>query len=109
MILRRRLRSEIGRAGVSAEHQRCAGYFIERQAWEQAVRHWLAAEDFESAARLIAERGVEWISTGALGSLSSLADSLPAAALEAHPRALAHRAEVARLQGEYAAAGSRLL
>ncbi len=107
-FLRRRLRSEIGRTGISAEHQRCAGYFIERHAWEQGVRHWLAAEDFESAARLIAERGIEWISTGALGSLSSLADSLPAATLEAHPRALAHRAEVARLQGEYEFAHSLL-
>ncbi|MEP6742988.1 MAG: BTAD domain-containing putative transcriptional regulator [bacterium] len=107
-FLRRRLRTEIGRSGVSAEHRRCAGYFIERQAWEQAVRHLLAAEDFASAANLIAERGVEWISTGALGSLSSLADSLPPAALEAHPRALAHRAEVARLQGEYEFAHSLL-
>jgi LuxR family transcriptional regulator, maltose regulon positive regulatory protein len=107
-FLRRRLRSEIGRSGISAEHQRCAGYFIERHAWEPAVRHQLAAEDFASAAGLIAERGVEWISTGALGSLSSLSDSLPAAALEAHPRALAHRAEVARLQGEYEFAHSLL-
>ncbi|MEP6717779.1 MAG: BTAD domain-containing putative transcriptional regulator [bacterium] len=107
-FLRRRLRSEIGRDGVSAEHQRCAGYFIEHQAWEQAVRHLLAAEDFDNAARLIAERGVEWISTGALGSLSSLADLLPPAALEAYPRALAHRAEVARLQGEYEFAHSLL-
>ena len=107
-FLRRRLRSEIGRSGVAAEHQRCAAYFIERHAWETAVRHLLAAEDFDSAARLIAERGVQWISTGALGSLSSLADSLPPAALEAHPRALAHRAEVARLQGEYEFAHSLL-
>ncbi|MFN2498394.1 MAG: tetratricopeptide repeat protein, partial [Pyrinomonadaceae bacterium] len=107
-FLRRRLRSEIGRGGVSAEHQRCAGYFIEHQAWEQAVRHLLAAEDFDNAARLIAERGVEWISTGALGSLSLLADSLPPPALEAYPRALAHRAEVARLQGEFEFAHSLL-
>ncbi len=107
-FLRRRLRSEIGRAGISAEHRRCAGYFIERRAWEQAARHLLAAEDFSSAAKLIAEQGVEWISTGALNSLSSLADSLPAAALEANPRALAHRAEVARLQGDYEFAHSLL-
>ncbi|MCA1606707.1 MAG: tetratricopeptide repeat protein, partial [Acidobacteria bacterium] len=65
------------------------------------MRHLLAAEDFSGAARVIAERGPEWISSGALGSLASLADSLPQAALEAHPRALAHRAEVARLRGEY--------
>ena len=107
-FLRRRLRTEIGRAGVSAEHQRCAAYFIERDIWEQAVRHLLAAEDFDNAAALIAERGVEWISTGALNSLASLADSLPPAAQEAHPRTLAHRAEVARLQGEYEFAHSLL-
>lgn len=100
-FLRRRLRSEIGRAGVAAEHQRCADYFIERQSWEQAARHLLAADDFDKAAKLIAERGSEWISSGAFSSLASLADALPQAAAEAHPRALAHRAEVARLLGEY--------
>ena len=107
-FLRRRLRSEIGRTGVAAEHQRCAAYFIGRLSWEQAVRHLLAAEDFDGAARVIAERGFEWISSGALGSLASLADSLPQAAVEAHPWALAHRAEVARLRGEYEFARSML-
>jgi ATP/maltotriose-dependent transcriptional regulator MalT/DNA-binding SARP family transcriptional activator len=107
-FLRRRLRSEIGRTGVAAEHQRCATYFIGRFAWEQAVRHLLAAEDFDGAAQVIADRGSAWISSGALGSLASLADSLPQAAAEAHPRALAHRAEVARLRGEYEFAHSML-
>jgi DNA-binding SARP family transcriptional activator/Tfp pilus assembly protein PilF len=107
-FLRRRLRSEIGRTGVAEEHQRCAAYFMGRLSWEQAVRHLLAAEDFDGAARVIAERGFEWISSGALGSLASLADSLPQAAVEAHPRALAHRAEVARLRGEYEFAHSML-
>jgi LuxR family maltose regulon positive regulatory protein len=107
-FLRRRLRSEIGRAGVAAEHQRCAAYFIDRSSWEPGVRHLMAAEDFDGAAKLIAERGSEWIATGALGSLASLADSLPQPAVEAHPRALAHRAEVARLGGEYDFAHSLL-
>ena len=57
---------------------------------------------------MIAEKGSEWISSGALGSLASLADSLPPPALEAHPRALQHRAEVARLRGEYESAHSLL-
>ena len=107
-FLRRRLRSEIGRAGVASEHQRCAAYFMGRESWEPAVRHLLAAEDFKGAASLIAERGVDWISSGALGSLASLADSLPQAAIEAHPRALAYRAEVARLRGEYEVAHALL-
>jgi LuxR family maltose regulon positive regulatory protein len=100
-FLRRRLRSEIGRAGVAAEHLRCAEYFAERQVWERAAHHFLAAEDFDRAAKLVAERGAKWIASGALGSLASLADAIPAAALETHPRVLAHRAEVARLRGEY--------
>ena len=105
-FLRRRFRSEVGRAGVAAEQLRCAGYFIERRSWEPAVRHLLAAEDFDRAARLVAEQGGEWIASGALGSLASLTDSLPTTALEAHPRALAHRAEAARLRGEYDASES---
>jgi len=45
-FLRRRLHAEIGHAGLTAEHARYAGYFIERQQWEQAVSHLLAAEDY---------------------------------------------------------------
>jgi ATP/maltotriose-dependent transcriptional regulator MalT/DNA-binding SARP family transcriptional activator len=107
-FLRRRLRSDIGRTGVAEEHTRCATYFMERQSWEQAVRHLLAAEDFEGAAKVIAEHGSEWISSGALQSLASLADSLPQSAIEAFPRALAHRAEVSRLRGDYEVAHSLL-
>jgi LuxR family maltose regulon positive regulatory protein len=103
-FLRRRLRSELGRTGLAAEHTRYADYFLERGAWEQAMSHLLEAEDFERAARVIAEHGGEWIASGALSSLVSSAEALPQAVLEAHPRALAHRAEVARLRGEYDAA-----
>lgn len=105
-FLKRRLRAEIGRTGVAAEHLRCAEYFIERRIWEQAVRHFLAAEDFDRAARLIADHGEEWIVSGALGGLAAVADALPPASLEADPRAMAYRAEVARLRGEYDAAKS---
>jgi LuxR family transcriptional regulator, maltose regulon positive regulatory protein len=103
-FLQRRFRVEEGRAGVAAEHARLAQHFAGRGQWEQAARHLLAAEDFEGAARLIAERGGEWIEAGALASLQQLADALPAEALEARPRSLAHRAEVARLRDEYDAA-----
>ncbi len=103
-FLRRRLRNELGRAGVAAEHQRCAKYFLDRGACEQAVRHLISAEDFDGAAAVIADQGATWITSGAMTSLALLADSLPTAALDEHPRALAHRAEVARLRGEYEAA-----
>jgi LuxR family maltose regulon positive regulatory protein len=100
-FLQRRFRAELGRQSVAAEHARLADYFLEREQWEQAMHHLVAAEDFERAARTIAERGGAWVTAGALSSLAAFADALPAKSLEAHPRALAHRAEVARLRDEY--------
>lgn len=105
-FLRRRLRSEIGRSDVASEHRRFAEHFLSRQSWEPAARHLIAAEDFDQAAMLMAERGGDWITTGPLGSLALMADSLPATSLENYPRALSYRAEVARLRGEYDTAQS---
>jgi len=105
-FLRRRLRSEIGVRGVAAEHVRCADHFLERGDWGQAAHHLLEAEDFDRAGAVIAEHGAEWIASGNLASLALLAEALPAAVLEAHPRAMAHRAEVARLRGEFESAQS---
>ena len=103
-FLHRRLRTEVGFAGVAAEHARLAQFFLEHQAWEQAVSHLLEAEAYDRAAEIIAQHGSAWIASGKLGSLASLAEALPAGSLEAHPRALANRAEVARLRGEFDAA-----
>jgi LuxR family transcriptional regulator, maltose regulon positive regulatory protein len=102
-FLRRRLRTEIGFTGVAAEHARCAAYFAEQGSWEQAVRHLLEAEQFDQAAQIISEHGGAWITSGKLASLASLAEALPAVALEAHPRSLSYRAEVARLRGDFEA------
>ena len=103
-FLRRRLRADLGRARIAAEHARFADYFLEREAWEQAIHHLLAAENFERVAQVVAERGGDWIARGALGSLVSFVEALPQSVLEMYPRTLAHRAEVARLRGKYDAA-----
>jgi LuxR family transcriptional regulator, maltose regulon positive regulatory protein len=100
-FLRSRFRSEAGRDRIAREHARYADHFLNCMAWEPAVRHLLAAEEFERAAATIAERGREWIASGAIGSLASLAEKLPQSVLETHPKALAHQGEVARLRGEY--------
>src|SRR5262245_74855 len=100
-LLRRRLLSEVGRAGVLAEHAQIADFFLSRGNWERAVRHFLEAEEFDRSAKMIAEKGQEWITSGALGALAASADALPAEAMERHPRALTCHAEVARLRGEY--------
>ncbi len=105
-FLRRRLRSEIGQAKVAAEHLRIAEYFLGEGNSEQAMRHFLEAEEFERAARVIADFGQGWIASGALASLSVSADAIPVKAMELYPRALLYRAEVARLRGEYDSAQS---
>ena len=99
-FLRRRLQHELGPAGVAAEHSRYAGYYVEREMWEHAVRHLIAAEDFAGAAAVIAGHGGQWIAAGALASLVSSVEAIPPQAIEAHPRALFYRAEVARLRDE---------
>jgi ATP/maltotriose-dependent transcriptional regulator MalT/DNA-binding SARP family transcriptional activator len=100
-FLRRRLLSEVGRAGVMAEHAKIADFFLSRGNLEQALRHLLEAEEFDRAARVIADKGQEWIASGALGSLSASVDAIPAEVMERHPRAITHRAELARLRGKY--------
>lgn len=99
-FLRKRFRMEFGRPRVLAEHSRYADYFLTCGKWELAMQHLLAAEDFDRAAHLIAEHGGEWIASGALASLVSFAEAVPTDVLEAQPRALAHRAEVARIRGD---------
>jgi ATP/maltotriose-dependent transcriptional regulator MalT/DNA-binding SARP family transcriptional activator len=107
-FLRRRLRNEIGQAGVASEHLRFANYFTERRQWEQAIQHLLEAGEFARAASLVAARGAEWLAGGAFASLVRFVDSLPAEAIEAHPRALFYRAEVARLRGRFESAEKHL-
>ncbi len=100
-FLRRRLRAEVGPAGVAAENLRFADYFVERRQWEQAINHLTEAGEFERAAALIAARGAEWLAGGAFASLVRFVDGLPAEAIESHPRALFYRAEVSRLRGRF--------
>src|SRR5204863_8822574 len=76
-------------------------HFRKAGAWQSAVRHLTDAEAFDQAAEIIGEHGDAWIASGKLGALSSLAEALPAPALEANPRVLSYRAEVARLRGDF--------
>ncbi|HEX7312971.1 MAG TPA: BTAD domain-containing putative transcriptional regulator [Pyrinomonadaceae bacterium] len=99
-FLQRRLSQESGPGEVAAEHARYAVCYLERGEWEQAARHLIATGNFDQAAAVVAERGGHWIAAGALASLVSLIEVLPAEALRAHPRALFYRGEVARLREE---------
>lgn len=99
-FLLRRLRSEVGKAGLARERNRIAGELLAAGSWEQALPFLIDAENFDEAARIVADRGGELIAAGALLTLDSFARRIPEASLEKHPAALLHAAEVARIQGD---------
>ena len=99
-FLLRRLRSEVGHQHVAAERNRIAEYFLQNKKWEMALPYLLNAYSFDRAASVIAETGGEWIAAGAFTSLGLFAEQVPDANLEKFPRALLHKAEIARLQGD---------
>jgi len=99
-FLLRRLRSEIGRAEVAEERNRIAAFYLDNNQWEKALPYLLQAENYERAAQIIAENGGEWLASGAITTLSIFAEKIPLEFLEKYPRALLHKSEIARLQGE---------
>ncbi len=99
-FLVRRLRTEIGRERLAAERTKIAYFFLARRQWEQAMPHLLAAENYERAAKVIAEAGENWLASGAILSLGMFSDRIPEESLNQFPRSLIYKAEVARVQGE---------
>jgi len=99
-FLQRRLRSEIGRAGVSEERRRIADVFQSQGRWEQALPFLIEAEEHDQAAKIVAEHGGELLSAGAFVTLDLFSSRIPAESLEKYPFALLHAAEVARIQGD---------
>ncbi len=107
-FLQRRLRSEIGFAGLAGERSRLADFFLTENQWEKALPFLLEAENFERAAKIIAERGGEWLASGAITTLDNFIAEIPLETLEKYPRALLHKAEISRLRGETAKSSNLL-
>lgn len=99
-FLRKRFSVTVGARQVARQHTSYADFYLTKNRWEQAFQHLTIAENFDRAAELLAAHGASWLSAGALSTLAASAASLPASSLAAHPRAIVHQAEVARLRGE---------
>ncbi len=99
-FLRRKLRSEIGKAGIADEQSRIAGIFLAEGKWEKALPYLLDAESFDEAALIIADRGGDWLAVGANATLEIFADRIPSQFMDLHPRLLLHLAEISRIKGE---------
>ncbi len=107
-FLRRRLRSEIGRSEVENERLRLADFFLSEDQWEKAVPFFLETENFDRAAIIIAERGGEWIESGAITTLDNFIAEIPMRNLAKYPLSLLHKGEISRLRGETAKASTLL-
>ena len=99
-FLQRRLRSEIGRAELERERQRIAEFFFAENQWESAMPFLLEAENFTEATRIIAEKGGEWVESGAITTLDNFINEIPLEFLDKFPRSILRKAEIARLRGE---------
>ena len=99
-FLQRRLRSEIGRAELEKERERLAAFFFAENQWESAMPFLLEAEKFAEATEIIAEKGGEWLESGAITTLDNFISEIPLEFLDKFPRSLLHKAEIARLRGE---------
>lgn len=107
-FLQRHLRSEIGREQINRERDRIGLFFLENDQWERAIPFFLEAENYEKAAAVIAEKGGQWLAGGAITSLGRLIEKIPDREVEKYPHVLLHKAEIARLQGDFEKAASIL-
>ncbi len=99
-FLRRRLRSEIGLVKLENERQRIADFYFGENQWEKALPFLFEVENYEKASEIIGQNGAEWIESGAITTLDNFIGKIPLTVLNRYPRAVLHKAEIARLRGE---------
>jgi LuxR family maltose regulon positive regulatory protein len=74
-------------------HRRAARWFADRGDVVEAVRHTLAAGDWQDAARLVADHSFIWVLEGQSGTIEAVLQAFPEGASAGHPDlALAHAA-----------------
>ncbi|RMF38356.1 MAG: hypothetical protein D6759_01045 [Chloroflexi bacterium] len=105
-FLRQRLEREEPKRVVTL-HRRAA-QALEAQQPYRAIGHYLAAEMWEEAARLIEQVGEGLLWQGLLNTLAALIDALPTPVREAHPRLIHFRGICAWQLGDVGTAQSLL-
>jgi LuxR family maltose regulon positive regulatory protein len=98
-LLRQRAQREMP-AMVPQLHRRASAWYEENDLIAQAVRHALAANDYQRAARLIERTGWEALTRGACVTLLDWIDAFPDRFLHSHPRLGVFRAWCLTVTGE---------
>ncbi len=90
-----RLGDEVGAGGMRRLHQAAANLYTQHGRWDQAITHWLAAEEFTVAAELVAGHLDEMLQQKRLDLLSSYLEPLPADVIDQYLPNVRERLETA--------------
>lgn len=99
-LLASRLRSAFSREEMNRLHRRAAGWLAQNGLTDDAVRHALAAEDYEAAAAFIEPVARPMIFSGQVNHLKGWLDALPDPILRAHLHLNIFRTWIGYIQGE---------
>jgi LuxR family transcriptional regulator, maltose regulon positive regulatory protein len=102
------LASNLSGAQAKALHRAAAAWFAAHDMSADGIRHYLAAEEPEEAARLMEGVAEITLARGELRTVGAWCDALPAASLAAHPVLGVLRAWVLFLLGDLAGAEAAL-
>lgn len=86
---------------ISERHRRAAQFFRARQDLEQAIHHWLAANDLRRAATEIERAGDLYLRTGRLQTLATWIEAIPPHVRAEHPQLQAYLGDIYRLRGRF--------
>ena len=101
-FLRARLRRDPAR--FITTYSQAAQIYEQRSEWDKAIERYLALEDYERVAKIIASVGQRFFETGRLESLDNWLSALPRTILQAHLDLLLFQGKVHFERGDYISA-----
>jgi LuxR family maltose regulon positive regulatory protein len=107
-LLRAQLREEVGAEGTKELHGRAAAWYAQNGFTDDAVRHYLAAEDYDQGAGLIESVAVNLIVQGQLRKVLGWLEALPDEFIRTRPLLCVCCAWVLNLAGQAAAVEAHL-
>jgi LuxR family maltose regulon positive regulatory protein len=102
-LLRYRLREEVGAEGTKELHGRAAVWYAQNGFSDDAIHHYLAAQDYDHAADLMESLAVNLIVQGQLRQVRGWLEALPGDFIRGRPLLCVCYAWVLNLAGEAAA------
>ncbi len=87
--------------GVRDRHRRAAHHFRTIGDAEEAMYHWLAAQDFAEASRDVEAAGEKALQAGRLDTVAAWIDALPAETLADHPLLQRYLGDMYRLRSRF--------